>query len=131
MRSAFGTAIFLLCLISAPARSEERGDCADSTTTIAITACYGQLLGEAESAMTRKILQLKALKAFQGSQDLQDRLDTSQLAFLEYRKQVCDGIFAFWAGGTARNPETLACQLMLDRHRTQTLDNLYYVPLHD
>lgn len=104
---------------------EAEDGCAASSSQAEITACYGALLREAEAAMNREIVSIKALKPFLDSADLAERLDDSQLAFLAYRKQVCEGVFAFRGAGTAQYSEALACQLLLDRQRTAALENFY------
>jgi uncharacterized protein YecT (DUF1311 family) len=114
-----------LAALIAPAPAQERPDCADVTTQTQAVICYGQLMSEAETAMNRKLVMVKSLRRFLEDSELDAGLDEAQLAFLRYRKQTCDGVFAFRAGGSNQYPESLACQLLLDRQRAAALDNLY------
>ena len=120
-----GVALAGIVVAARPAAAQTGGDCADVTTQTQAVICYGQLMQEAETAMNRKLVMVKSLRRFLEDTELDNGLDAAQLAFVEYRKRTCDSVFAYRAGASNQYPESLACQLLLDRQRTAALENLY------
>lgn len=106
----------------------EQGDCPNAKTTLESVECLSTLAEKTSREVKTKYEQV--LNLFKTDAKLRDAFVDAQETWFAYQKKTCDGIWEFWNPGTLKNPAALHCQVMLDRERVRTLDDLYEVPLN-
>jgi uncharacterized protein YecT (DUF1311 family) len=109
---AFGAALATAAQAQAPS-------CPGSTTP-EVNACLGRTLAAAEAkhasyaAAVRRRLDREA-------KDVAPAFEKAEAAWRAYRDAECAAVFAFYAAGTIRTSEELACEIRLTRRQTHTL----------
>lgn len=128
--------LFLVSLIAAIAAfrgAEAAGRhgtvCTDNANTAEAEICLGQALKDAQVALKKKYTSVAALL---GTKDRKEALAHSQKTWGAYVSETCDGIIKI-ATKESRlgRADVLSCKTEMTIERTNDLDRMFFVALHD
>jgi uncharacterized protein YecT (DUF1311 family) len=128
--------LFLISMIAAIAAfhgaeaAARRGTvCTDNANTAEAEACLGQALKDAQVALKKKYSSVAALL---GTKDRKEALAHSQRTWGAYVAETCDGIIKI-ATKESRlgRADVLSCKTEMTIERTNDLDRMFFVALHD
>ena len=103
--------------------------CTDNANTAEAEACLGQALKDAQVALKKKYTSVAALL---GTRDRKEALAHSQKVWGSYVAETCDGIIKI-ATKESRlgRADVLSCKTEMMIERTNDLDRMFFVALHD
>lgn len=109
---------------------EQQIACTDTLTRSyeEVHRCLYGVLSKAEAALKAKY---DAVNALAGMVDHRSKLAKSQKAWQLYVTQTCRGLVEpYWQRARIQQAETIGCEIDLTNERTDTLDQIFNVPLH-
>lgn len=118
----FGAALCLGVLdapLAAEDAGEERVNCSNAETTVAMNECMADMLNKAEAR--RQKYASAAYDRLANQPEVRAQLAVSEARFSRYRDAECGAVYEYWKSGTIRGVMSLACRIELTDRRTQTI----------
>lgn len=127
-------AALLLTLSTSPARSDERIDCENASTTVEMNICSDEDFKAADAKLNATYKKVLAQIAASDLEKPYDRaswdeaLRASQRAWVAFRDADCKGAVPMeWSGGTGTTSAVLGCMTAKTETRTKELAERYTI----